>query len=87
MDGVQGQLVMTREDFGDELWNSVGKMLKLLTDSNYQCKVRCEEVDTVVIEYNYDERLEYGDKIVLMSYSDFEDFILWKRSLNDIENQ
>ena len=86
--GRQGTIVMSRDEFGDELWNSVGKMLKLLTESGYQCKVHQDEpaFNIGVIDYNYDERLEWGDKIVLMSMEEFEDYELWKRSQIDDEN-
>ena len=86
--GRQGTIVMSRDEFGDELWNSVGKMLKLLTESGYQCKIHQDEpaFNIVVIDYNYDERLEWGDKIVLMSMEEFEDYELWKRSQIDDEN-
>ena len=71
---VRGNIALSRDEWGDRLWDTVGETLRILTGSGYQCVVRNDEraFDIIVIEYNYDSKLEYGDRVVLLSEEDFE---------------
>lgn len=71
---VRGTIALTREEWGDQLWNTVGETLRILTGAGYQCAVRNDEraFDIIVIEYNYDSKLEYGDRIVLLDEEHYE---------------
>lgn len=49
-------IVLTKEDHGDKLFEVMGELLKILTNSGYVCKVRADEpgLGIYVIEYDYD---------------------------------
>jgi hypothetical protein len=49
-------IVLTREDHGDKLFEVMGELLKILTNSGYVCKVRADEpgIGIYVIEFDYD---------------------------------
>lgn len=49
-------IVLTRGDHGDKLFEVMGELLKVLTTSGYVCKVRADEpgLGIYVIEYDYD---------------------------------
>lgn len=50
-------IVLTKKDHGDKLFEVMGELLKILTDSGYVCKVRADEpgLGIYVIEYDYDD--------------------------------
>ena len=54
-------IVLTREDFGDDLWNVVGATVGTLLKARYVVVIREDEDGIVAIDYNYDERLAYGN--------------------------
>jgi len=47
------ELVLTREDHGDKLFEVMGEAIKVLVNSGYVCKVRADEpgLGIYVIEY------------------------------------
>ena len=51
------ELVLTREDHGDKLFDVMGKVLDVLLNSGYICKVRADEPSfgIYVIEYESDD--------------------------------
>ena len=51
-----GELVFTREDHGDRLFDVIGNVIKILITSGYVCKVRADErsLGIYVIEYASD---------------------------------
>lgn len=51
------ELVLTREDHGDKLFEVMGDALKVLLNSGYVCKVRADEpgLGIYVIEYASDD--------------------------------
>jgi len=53
------ELVLTREDHGDKLFDVMANVLKVLLDSGYVCKVRADEpgLGIYIIEYDYDNEL------------------------------
>ena len=53
------ELVLTREDHGDKLFEVMGKLIEILITSGYVCKVRADEpgLGIYVIEYDYDNEL------------------------------
>lgn len=56
-------IVLTEEDFGEELYNIVGIMLKILFKAGYICVVK-EEIDGIIrIDYNYDEYNNFGNAL------------------------
>lgn len=50
-------IVLTRGDHGDKLFEVMGELLKILISSGYVCKVRADEpgLGIYVIEYDYDD--------------------------------
>ena len=57
--GKVNELVLTKEDHGDKLFEVMGDALKVLLNSGYVCKVRADEpgLGIYVIEYDYDSEL------------------------------
>lgn len=51
------ELVLTKEDHGDKLFEVMGKALNVLLNSGYVCKVRADEPSfgIYVIEYENDD--------------------------------
>lgn len=51
------ELVLTKEDHGDKLFEVMGNALKVLLNSGYVCKVRADEpgLGIYVIEYASDD--------------------------------
>lgn len=56
-------LVLTKEDFGSELWNAVAEQVKLLLQAGYDIKIRDDEpsFNIVVIEYNHATYKGFGN--------------------------
>ena len=54
-------IVLTREDFGDNLWNVVGATIGTLLKARYVVVVREDEDGIVAIDYDYDKSLAYGN--------------------------
>lgn len=54
-------IVLTKEDFGDNLWYTVGSTLETLLKARYVAVVREDEDGVVAIDYDYDESLAYGN--------------------------
>lgn len=54
MEGVN-EIVLTKKDHGDNLFNVMGDLLKILVSSGYVCRVRADEpgLGIYVIEYDY----------------------------------
>ena len=82
-EAYQGSITLTRDDWGDKLWNQVGETIRILTHSGYQCRVRNDEpaFDIIVIDFAYESRLEWGSRLVFMDEEQFETFVF------NIENQ
>lgn len=56
-------IVLTEEDFGEDLYNIVGTVLKILFKARYICVVR-EEIEGIIrIDYDYDEYNNFGNAI------------------------
>lgn len=56
-------IVLTEEDFGEDLYNTVGTVLKILFKARYICVVR-EEIEGIIrIDYDYDEYNNFGNAI------------------------
>lgn len=54
MDKLYEELVLTKEDFGDDLYRVLGDVLKILFKSKYKAIVREEDDGVIAIHYNYD---------------------------------
>lgn len=88
--GKRGEIVLTREYYGDKLWNKVAQILQILTEGEYDCTVRNDEpaFGIIVIEYCYKHSVQWGgDRIVLMSIEDFEDYVMWKEYQDENKNE
>ena len=63
MDKKFETIVLTEEDFGEDLYNAVGTVLKILFKAGYICVVK-EEIDGIIrIDYNYDEYNNFGNAL------------------------
>lgn len=69
------ELVLTREDHGDKLFEVMGDVLKVLLNSGYVCKVRADEsgLGIYVIEYDYDNDLTTNMLVWIDSEKEFID--------------
>ena len=67
------ELVLTREDHGDKLFEVMGKVLNILLNSGYVCKVRADEpgLGIYVIEYDYDNELTNNVLVWIDSEKEF----------------
>lgn len=63
MSNEYNTLVLTDEEFGNNLYIEVSNILRILTKANYVCVVREEEVGIIRIDYNYDSHLQFGNAI------------------------
>lgn len=57
------KIVFTKDEFGDELWNTVGEQVRLLLKAGYDIKIYDDEpaFNIVVIEYNHATYKDYGN--------------------------
>ena len=69
------ELVLTREDHGDKLFEVMSNALKVLLNSGYVCKVRADEpgLGIYVIEYDYDNELTTNVLVWIDSEKEFID--------------
>lgn len=67
------ELVLTREDHGDKLFEVMSNVLKVLLNSGYVCKVRADEpgLGIYVIEYDYDNELTNNVLVWIDSEKEF----------------
>ena len=56
-------VVLTSEEFGNNLYNVVSDTIKILTKAGYVCVVSEEESDIIRIDFNYDEFNHFGNPI------------------------
>lgn len=61
----QGKITLTKEEFGDQLWNKVGEILAILTKAGYMAKVFDDEPawEIIVIEFGYKNE-EWGPELL-----------------------
>lgn len=61
----QGKITLTKDEFGDQLWNKVGETLSILTKAGYMAKVFDDEPasEIVVIEFGYKNE-EWGPELL-----------------------
>lgn len=57
MDKLYEELVLTKEDFGDDLYKVLGEVLNILFKSKYEAIVREEDDGIIAIHYNYDDAI------------------------------
>lgn len=69
------ELVLTREDHGDKLFDVMSKALNVLLNSDYVCKVRADEpgLGIYVIEYDYDNELTTNKLVWIDTEKEFID--------------
>lgn len=79
------ELVLTKEDFGDQLPEVLGKTLITLTQAGYVAEVYEDEptFNIIVIHYAYKDP-EYGDAaLTWMDRDELDDFLALKREANE----
>ena len=64
MDKRYEEIVLTKENFGDDLWNQVSNVLCLLCKAGYECEVYEEEKGIIVIHYNHDRNKAYSNETI-----------------------
>lgn len=71
------ELVLTREEFGDDLYTKLGEAVSLLINAGYECVIRYDEpgLGIILIEYNYDRRKEYGNETAYWISTEEEDVL------------
>ena len=69
------ELVLTKEDHGDKLFEVMSNVLEVLLNSGYVCKVRADEpgLGIYVIEYDYDNDLTTNKLVWIDSEKEFID--------------
>ena len=50
------EIVLSKEEFGEDLWKVVGEQLKILTRAGEICVVYDDDVDIVVIQHEHDDQ-------------------------------
>ena len=55
------ELVLTRENFGDKLYNYLFAAVKMLLMARYELEIVEEEEGVIVIRYGWSRFLEYGN--------------------------
>jgi hypothetical protein len=70
-------VVLTRDQFGEQLWEKVGEQLHLLIQAGYVCVVREDEFDIVTIEYQHGN-YEYGYARPCWLYPKEEETVAYK---------
>lgn len=70
-------VVLTRDQFGEQLWEKVGEQLHLLIQAGYVCVVHEDEFGIVVIEYQHNNRT-YGYARPYWLYPDEEETVAYK---------
>lgn len=54
-------IVLTDEDFGEDLWCAVAETVKILMRADYTCQISLELDGIVRIDYNYDSENDFGN--------------------------
>ena len=58
------EMVLTSEEFGEELWSYVAGQIKILTQAGYECEIYEEEKGIVIIHYNYGRDKAFGNETI-----------------------
>lgn len=69
------QIVLSREAWGDELYNVLGQTLKILLREGYECQIYDDDLDILVIKFNYSKRMGFGDPELMWLEEDEVDLI------------
>ena len=62
MDNKYSEIVLSREEFEEDLWNEVGETLRILTTAGYECQVYDDDFEIIVIRFNYAPRMGFGNE-------------------------
>ena len=73
MDKQVNRIVITREQFGDDLYMVLGDLLEFLFKAEYECIVREEEDGIITVDFDYDRGLGYGNPIPMWVEQEFLD--------------
>ena len=63
-------IVLTDDQFGEDLWCAVARTLEILMQAEYTCQVSLDDEGIVKIDYNYDERMGFGNATPCWFYPD-----------------
>lgn len=61
---AENQIVLTEEEFGDELWFRLSDLLNILLEAGYECAVRYEETGIISVEFDSDRLKAYGNPTI-----------------------
>lgn len=67
------KIVLSREAWGDDLYNVLGQTLKILLREGYECQIYDDDIDILVINFNYSKRMGFGGpKLMWLSEDEAE---------------
>ena len=68
-------LVITRDEFEKDLEITLGRILLTLTKAGYECQVYDDDTEIIVINYNNERRLNYGNPTLEWLTEDEREYI------------
>lgn len=77
------EVVLTVEKFGENIWKYLSILIKILLKANYECEVQEEEEGIIVIRYNYNRNLGFGNATLAWITPEVREFF---KSLNSVES-
>ena len=82
------RIVLTRDEFGDNLWKVVGQQLEILTKTGYQVLVSNDEpaFDIICLEFCYEPRKGFGNDFFLFVSDDEAESVFAQREENEDDN-
>lgn len=86
-------IALTKDEFGDKLWQTVSEQLRILLTAGYEAKVRYDEpaFGIVVIEFAHNNKIgdDWGtDRLMWVTSAEEDDIILnrnYKKSVEDFD--
>ena len=63
MENYYNTIILSVEDFGENLYVELGYLLRTLFNAGYVCVVREEEAGVIRIDYNYDVYKKLGNPV------------------------
>ena len=75
MDNRYSEIVLSREEFEEDLWNEVGETLRILTTAGYECQVFDDDFEIIVIRFNYAPKMGFGNETLEWLSEEARDFL------------
>ena len=82
----EGKIVLTEEDLGDKLFETIASQIKILTDSKYECLVYYEDCGIYVIEFAYHDFDMGCPSHKMIAPEEYED-LLYQRTGQNTEDK